>query len=701
MLKHLPAGVVVHSPDSRILSANAAALRMIGQEPSRLLGLPAVMETWKFLREDGSVMPLEEYPVMRTLETLTPHTDLVVGVRRSGEREIYWALCNTCPVFDSAGVLQEVVVCFTSISAWKHAELDLRDSEERLRLVLLGSTDASWDWDVRQGRLYYSPRWWQMVGRDPDAHAGDEGYWRRLLHPDDVEAVDTLLLELNDGLRQSYEIEFRLRHRLGHYVPMLSRGFATRDADGKLVRLSGTNMDLTERKASEQRIHRLANYDDLTGLPNRRLLMAQLHAALRTSLITGQHGALLFIDLDHFKTLNDTLGHLAGDQLLQQVAQRLSAIFPGIDQVSRLGGDEFIVVLPNLGASREQAGAAAEAAGRRLLDALREPFALTLRRYRSTPSIGITFFEPGTGDVETLLKQGDLAMYQAKTEGRDTLRYFDPGMQAAINSRVTMEEDLHQGLLQGQFHLHYQTQVDARNQLKGVELLLRWQHPERGLLCPGEFITIAEATGLIIPIGRWVLREACQQIVRWSGHPVLGQITVAINVSAEQLAEEGFVDDVLAALRDTGATPGRLVLELTESMLVENIESAIEKMHRLRAAGCSLSLDDFGTGYSSLNYLKRFPLRQLKIDQSFVRDLEQDPAAHAICEIIIMLAKKLQLRVIAEGVETPDQFRNLRTLGCETFQGYLFSRPQPLEQMQSSPHADRGDVRGVEDAYPD
>ena len=439
--------------------------------------------------------------------------------------------------------------------------------------------------------------------------------------------------------------------------------------------------DITQRKAAEEQIEQLAFYDPLTRLPNRRLLLDRLHQAVATGARTRRQGALLFIDLDNFKTLNDTLGHDIGDLLLQQVARRLLDSVRTRDTVARLGGDEFVVMLEDLGTQPAEAATRVQVVGAKILAALTQPFDLAGHHCHSTPSIGATLISEHPTTVDELLKRADLAMYQAKAAGRNTLRFFDPDMQAVLEARTALESDLREGLREGQFLLWYQAQVDSEGRLTGAEALVRWQHPRRGLVGPAEFIPLAEQTGLILPLGRWVLESACSQLAVWAQRPETAGLTLAVNVSAREFRHPGFVAEVGALLAVSGADPHRLKLELTESLLLDDIGDTIAKMTALKALGLGFSLDDFGTGYSSLSYLKRLPLDQLKIDQSFVRDVLTDPNDAAIARTIVALGQSLGLAVIAEGVETQGQRAFLLASGCRAFQGYLFGRPGPVEAL--------------------
>ncbi|SBT04246.1 Diguanylate cyclase/phosphodiesterase with PAS/PAC sensor(S) (fragment) [Candidatus Accumulibacter aalborgensis] len=452
---------------------------------------------------------------------------------------------------------------------------------------------------------------------------------------------------------------------------------AVRDSEGKVTHYVSALTDVSEYKAAQEEIERLAFYDALTGLPNRRLLHDRLRVAIATSARSDRQGALLFIDLDNFKTLNDTLGHDMGDHLLRQVAKRLSGCVRERDTVARLGGDEFVIMLDDLDGRTDEAAGQCRIVGEKVLAVLNHPYDLAGHEYQNTPSIGVTLFGGQHGSaIDDLMKRADLAMYEAKAAGRNTLRFFDPRMQAVVTARAALEKDLREAIRKQDFVLYYQPQVDGVGRIIGAEALLRWQHEQRGIVSPAEFIPLAEETGLILPLGLWVLETACAQAALWAAQPGREHFTVSVNVSARQFRLPNFVEQVLAVLA-AGANARNLELELTESMLLDNIEDTIVKMTALKERGVSFSLDDFGTGYSSLSYLKRLPLDQLKIDQSFVRDLLTDPNDEVIARTIITLAASLGLSVIAEGVETVEQRDVLAAQGCHAYQGYLFSPPLP------------------------
>jgi len=454
-------------------------------------------------------------------------------------------------------------------------------------------------------------------------------------------------------------------------------------SSGELTHWVAVGRDITERKAAEDEIHHLAFYDALTELPNRQLLLDRLRHVLAQSTRTLRQGALMFIDLDNFKVLNDTLGHHKGDLLLQKIATRLSACVRETDTLARLGGDEFVVMLEDLGDDPDAAAARARIVAEKVLNELREPFDLDGHQHYATSSIGVTSLNGLQGSVSELLKQADLAMYQAKTLGRNTVCFFDPDMQSAVSAKAAISSDLPIGLQENQFLLYYQPLVDREGCVTGVEALLRWRHPARGLVAPADFIPVAEDTGLILPLGQWALETACEQLAAWAARPETAGLSIAVNVSVRQFRHPDFVEMVMAAIQRSGIRPYRLKLELTESLLADRMEITIAKMGTLKALGVTLSLDDFGMGYSSLSVLKRLPLDQLKIDKSFVADLLTDRNDAAISRAIIALAQSLSLEVVAEGVETQAQLDFLIDLGCGLFQGYLFSRPLPIEQLES------------------
>ncbi len=484
--------------------------------------------------------------------------------------------------------------------------------------------------------------------------------------------------------QQPYEGENVFVSASGKTFPVEVSSRPVRRKD-RFVRTVTVFSDISERKAHSEHVYHLAYHDALTGLPNRRLLFERLQESLgRNS--GDSRGALLFSDLDRFKQINDTLGHKVGDALLQAVAGRMLRVIGDQGLVAHTGGDEFAVLLEGLDPDAERASAQARSLAEKLRSSMHEPFGIDSQYHQMSVSIGVALFDgPDTG-ADELLKRADIAMYEAKASGRNAIRFFDHDIAMHLSQRVALEAELNQALALQQFRVFYQPQFDSSGRMVGAEALVRWLHPQRGLVMPGQFIPLAEETGPILPLGQWVLDHVCQQIERWRGQPVLGELVISVNLCAHQLLQANFVESVTSVLMATGADASRLQLELTESVLAHNIDDAADKMRRLVALGVQFALDDFGTGYSSLSYLKRLPIQQLKIDASFVRDLQTDPNDVVITQTIIALGQSLGLEVIAEGVETEAQRDILRQQGCQLFQGYFYARPQALADLVDLVH---------------
>lgn len=454
-----------------------------------------------------------------------------------------------------------------------------------------------------------------------------------------------------------------------------------RDEISRVMRALG---EMQEKLGTdEEAIHQLAFYDPLTKLPNRRLLRDRLQQAISVSTRNHQYGAVLMIDLDNFKSINDTQGHDVGDCLLEEVALRIQSCVRKADTVARLGGDEFVVLLVDLGTDEAHAALQAERLGEKILATLNQPCMLANKLHHPSGSMGLSLYLGKSVSIEDLLKRADMAMYQAKDHGRNTLRFFSPEIQASLEARMTLESELHVALSRNELVLYYQMQQTNDGNAIGAEILLRWQHPEHGLLAPDHFIPIAEESGLIVPIGAWVLRRACEQLTVWRRDPKTEKLILSVNVSARQFGEPDFVRVVETVLIETGASPERLKLELTESLVMENVEDTIRKMNVLNQLGIQFSMDDFGTGYSSLGNLTQLPIQQLKIDRSFVQNIASSRNDAVIAQTIIGMATNLGLAVIAEGVETQEQRACLEAFGCCVFQGYLFGRPMPLGEYEA------------------
>ena len=562
-------------------------------------------------------------------------------------------------------------------------EKSLRENEERLNEAQRVAHLGSFEWNIVSDELQWSDEHFRLWGLVPQSVTPTYEIFRQAIHPDDVTEAEKLLQQALDGGR-FYNFTYRVCLPDGGERHIHGRGEVLFDDAGTAVRFNGTIQDVSEQKQAEETIHNLAFFDTLTSLPNRYLLKDRLQHTLASCKRNHRHGAILFIDLDHFKELNDTKGHGVGDQLLIEVANRLKTCVRIDDTISRLGGDEFVVVLNDLNGKGDLAAGQAEVIAEKIRSAINQPFVLQDQEYFNSPSIGISMFGGDEHSIDELLKRADTAMYQAKKSGRNAIRFFDSATHAAMEARIALESDLRGALPENQLKLYYQMQVDRAGNIFGAEVLLRWQHPDRGLVSPFHFIPLAEETGLIVSIGNWVLETACAQLKQWEVDPDARHLQLAVNVSARQFHQPDFVDQVCAVIKKTAIDPRKLKLELTESLVLDNIDETIAKMLTLKESGVRFSMDDFGTGYSSLAYLSRLPLDQVKIDQSFVRNINVKSTDAVIVQTIIGMANNLNMEVIAEGVETVQQRDFLEDSGCYTYQGYLFGKPVPVDKFEST-----------------
>lgn len=655
--------------DYRFLEVNPAFEQMTGMSASAIVGrtlLEVLPDTESYWIDTFGQVALTGQPI--TYENY------------SRELGRWYATRSFCPQHGQFAVM------VTDISRSKLVEEDLRDALDFSRTLLESLSDGLAVADLEGRMVKVNEALCRMTGFDRTTLlASPPPYPYFNAHASAIYLAMQARMLL-PGAGDMEECELTVTRLDGREFPALITQSVVRNGHGVVINLITTVKDITERKRAEAEILSLGLFDTLTGLPNRRLLGEKLDTARASSERHNDHAALMFIDLDHFKKLNDSKGHELGDRLLCEVGKRLRGALREVDTVSRIGGDEFVVLIESLSADVAKAAYQVEEIAGKLRHTLHQPYRLpgAISDYFTSASIGVTLFRGNTPDTEALLRQADLAMYQAKAVGRNSVRFFDPAMQVAIDERLAIEQAMRTGLDNGDFMLFYQPQVNYEGTLTGMEALLRWQHADHGLVPPAQFIAIAEETGLIVDIGWEVLRQVCRILSLWREVPHLSHLHIAVNVSVHQFRQPDFVDQVRHTLQLSGAPPDRLKLELTESVVLDRADEAIGAMQALSAIGVEFSLDDFGTGYSSLAYLKRLPLQQVKIDQTFVRDILDDPSDAAIVRAIVAMSHSLGLEVIAEGVETRSQYDFLRQLGCHSFQGYLFGKPAPISNLFSA-----------------
>lgn len=559
-------------------------------------------------------------------------------------------------------------------------EEKLRLSEERLSLVIQATNDGIWDWNLITDEAYYSPRWKQLLGLPEDYQIDTAGEVLKWVHPEDVEDLKQAINNHLQGLTPGFECEFRILHQDGEYRWMLCRGIALFDEDGKPYRLTGAQSDITSRKLFEEQLAHRALHDELTDLPNRTLFLDRLSITLERSLRPSHtHTAVMFLDLDHFKIINDSLGHLTGDKVLESFAKRIKHCLRPGDTVARLGGDEFAILIDDIDDPGETADIAV-----RINDEIHKPFIIDGQIIYLSASIGIVTVTKNYLSAEEILRDADTAMYHAKFNGRSRHEFFDAKMREALVHRLETQSELHRALERNEFVLHYQPIFKSDTmEMEGVEALIRWQHPTHGLILPGDFIQIAEETGLIIPIGDWVLKTACQQVKKWhlAGFE---HLRISVNLSACQLSDNDLLHKIQSALLESGIPPQFIELELTETTAMQNVQNAILMITQLKQMGVRIAIDDFGSGYSSLDYIKHIPADSIKIDRSFIADLSHDGTA--IVSTMIRMAHQLKKDIVAEGVETQEQSTMLNQMGCNKVQGYYYSKavpPQDIDRLLS------------------
>ena len=565
------------------------------------------------------------------------------------------------------------------INERRQTERSLRESEERYALASQASNAGLWDWDIDKNEVHYSVRWKALLGYGEDEIGTGVGEWLDRVHPSDLAQLKIEMNSHLDGLTAHLQNEHRVLRKDGTYRWMFTRAVAVRNEDGRAYRMCGSESDVNDRKEAEEQLRHGAFYDGLTDLPNRALFMDRLgHSLRRARREEGRSCAVFFIDLDRFKVVNDSLGHIAGDKLLKETARRLEGCVRSCDTIARLGGDEFVMLFEETGDVE-----AAKAIAARIGEALAAPFLIEGSEIRCSASIGIAITSPDYAGAEEVLRDADITMYRAKALGRARYEVFDPSMRLEAAALLHLENDLRRALESDEFAVHYQPIVAlGTGATTGLEALTRWQHPRRGLVSPGEFIPLAEETGLIVPLGEWVLRTACAQMKAWQDEGI-APLRMAVNISTVQLRQANFFDRLMTILKETGMEPGLLDMEITESVLMDRNEQVIEMFHKLRALGIRICLDDFGTGYSSLSYLKGLPIDVLKIDGSFTRNLTSDKDCGKIVETIVMLGRSLGTDVIAECIETDRQLDCLKAMDCGSGQGFLFSRPVDEKAMKA------------------
>lgn len=565
-----------------------------------------------------------------------------------------------------------------TMAIFKHRmERKLRESEERYALAVRAANDGIWDWNLKTNEIYYSPRWKDILGYKEDEIGNDPNEWFKSVHPEDKNRVQSELVSHIKGLTPLFECEYRMRHSNGNYLWTLSRGLVVRDEKGTAYRMAGSQSDITARKLAEERLAHDALHDALTGLPNRVLFMDRLENRLeRTKRNPNEQFAVMFIDLDRFKVVNDSLGHAVGDQLLVTIANRLKQCLRPEDTISRLSGDEFAVLLNDVSDVSDV---------HRVADRIKVQLMATtlLGAVERSPSasIGIVLFNSSYSTAGELLRDADIAMYRAKASGGNRHQLFDETMHVSAIELIQLEGDLKRAVERKEWLVYYQPIISlSSGETVGAEALIRWLHPRRGILLPQEFIHVAEETGHILPMGEYVLRTACRQAKAWrdAGHP---NFWVSVNISARQFQDKGLVEKIALILSDSKLASDGLRLEITESLAIRDMEYTIEIMKELHNMGVDTSLDDFGTGYSSLSYLKRFPLKVLKIDQSFIQDIQFNQKNESLITAIIAMARSLGLEVVAEGVEKNEQLDFLRSQLCDNAQGFLLSHPVSATEL--------------------
>ena len=671
LIENLPDHIYAKDAEGRFTLANMAVARHMGAaKPDELIG----KTDFDFYPPDlAKQFHADEQALIQSGESLLDHEEFT----RDQTGQLKWVLATKVLLHDRQGNYTGLVGIGRDITERKQAEAALRESEERYAVAVRGANDGIWDWNLKTDELYYSSRWKSMLGYEESEVGTSSDEWFKRIHPDDVMRLKAELNAHLKGDTPLFQSEYRMLHKNGQYLWMLSRGVAIRDTEEHAYRMAGSQTDISLQKQVEARLAHDALHDALTGLPNRTLFLDRLdHAIRRVKRSKNSLFAVMFLDIDRFKLVNDSLGHANGDKLLVSIADRLQRCLRPGDTVARLGGDEFAILLDDISAAADTTHVAD-----RIQKELTQPYILDGHSVSVSASIGTTLSSANYEQADDMLRDADTAMYRAKTMGKAQHQIFDTEMHAAVSSLLELEADLRRAIQNEEFRVYYQPLISlATGTVMGTEALLRWQHPKRGLLPPSAFITILEETGMIVPVGEWVLRTACKQNKAWQdgGFP---RLRVAVNFSARQFQIKNLAELIHRVLAETGMPAETLELEITESTALKDAKLTLEILDQLHKLGISISLDDFGTGYSALGYLNRYPFQTLKADRSFISDIPGDLKDTAITAAIIAMAHSLKLRVVAEGVETSEQLDFLRSNNCDEVQGFLFSRPVPSDEL--------------------
>ena len=668
VIDEIPDYIVLKNHEGKFLLGNKAVANFYGTTPEAMVGkdegdFGATLEQTEFFRQNVLEIMAKGKTEVVFEESTDDHT---------GEVRYFKSIKKPFVGMDGK---KQILVIAHNVTDLKRAQIQIEQSERRMNYVLEATGEGVWDWDISSGAVQHNARWSELLGYPAGELSNTLDEFANKLYPDDVQGT---MDAIQESLKSSgdYRHQHRMIRKDGSVIWVMDRGRVVEwDALGRPSRMVGSIADISLQRQTEQEITQLAFYDALTELPNRRLLIDRLQQAITICHRQRHFGALFLVDIDDFKTINDNLGHGAGDEMLKIVARRLQDAVREMDTVSRVGGDEFVVLVADIGGSLADAMLAAEVVAGKLVRVCNEAFVLRGREYLSSLSVGVVMLDEQTHSTEEVLKRADMAMYASKDAGRNRVSFFEPILEHHLSEKMQLEQELRDALVKDEIHLMYQPIFGKNGELVGAEALVRWRHPIRGRVMPDEFIGLAEKSGLIHDIGQTVLRQACRQLSDWQKSEQTAQLKIAVNVSAQEFHQPNFVARVLEVLQETAAPAGNLKIELTESVMLSNVDDTIAKMSELKRHGIAFALDDFGTGYSSLSYLHHLPLNELKIDRSFVSGIKDGNNSSAIVLSILALAKALDLLVTVEGVESEQQLAFMQNSGCHFFQGYLLGKP--------------------------